>query len=258
MKIGLVTYQLASRWDVPTIIKNCIETRFEGVELRTTHAHKVEPSLSRTEREEVKKRFEDSPVDLVSLGSTCEFHSSDEAVLRKNIETAKEFIVLAHDVGAEAVKVRPNGLPAGVDPRRTLERIGRSLRELGEKGRDYGIKVRLEVHGQETSRIDNIVQVLAAADHPQVEIVWNSNQTDLEGGTLKENFEKVKAKIGMVHLRDLYLEEYPWRELLCLLRDMGFPGYACAEVPESADPLRVMRYFRALLRSYIEEPAKKP
>ena len=66
MKIGLVTYQLASRWDIPTIIKNCVETGFEGVELRTTHAHKVEVSLSREERErfrtlvpELEKRFGD-------------------------------------------------------------------------------------------------------------------------------------------------------------------------------------------------------
>lgn len=258
MKIGLITYQLAASWDIPTIIKNCAETRFEGVELRTTHAHKVELALSKGERAEVKRRFEDSPVDLASLGSTCEFQSPDPAELRKNIEEAKQFIVLAHDVGAEAVKVRPNGLPKGVEPRKTLEQIGKALHEVGEKGRDYGIKVRLEVHGGGTSLIPNIVQILAAADHPQVEITWNSNQTDLEGGTLKENFEKVKAKIGMVHLRDLYLEEYPWRELLCLLRDSGFQGYACAEIPESGDPLRVMRYFRALLRSFIEEPAKRP
>ena len=42
MKLGLVTYNMAKDWDVPTIIKNCQDTGFEGVELRTTHAHKVE------------------------------------------------------------------------------------------------------------------------------------------------------------------------------------------------------------------------
>lgn len=254
MKLGLVTYMLGSKWDLGTIIENCRQTRFEGVELRTTHAHKVEPSLSKDEREEVRKRFRDSPVRIISLGSTCEFHSPDPAVFRKNIDEAKRFILLAHDVEAEAVKVRPNGLPKEVEPAKTLEQIGRALRECGEEGRNFGVKVRLEVHGSGTSRIENIARILAAADHPQVEIVWNSNQSDLEGGTLEENLKKVREKIGQVHLRDLYLEEYPWRELIVRLRDTGFQGFACAEIGESTDPLRVMRYFRALFLSHLSSP----
>ena len=47
MKLGLVTYNMAKDWDIPTIINNCTETGFEGVELRTTHAHKVEVGGSR-------------------------------------------------------------------------------------------------------------------------------------------------------------------------------------------------------------------
>ena len=49
-------------WDVPTIIKNFEATGFEGVELRTTHAHGVEVSLSKAERADVRKRFADSKV----------------------------------------------------------------------------------------------------------------------------------------------------------------------------------------------------
>ncbi len=257
MKLGLVTYMLGAKWDVETIIRNCSQAKFEGIELRTTHAHKVELSLSKDERDRVRKRFADSPVAIVSLGSTYEFHSPDPAEVRKNIEGAKEYAVLAHDVGAESIKVRPNGLPKGVDPARTLEGIGRALREVGEHARNFGIKVRLEVHGAETARIDNIVKILAAADHPQVEITWNSNQSDLEGGGLAQNLEKVRAKIGMLHLRDLYLDEYPWRELFVRLRDGGFHGFACAEIGESPDPIRVMRYFRALFLAHLAAPAIK-
>jgi len=47
MKLGTVTYNLAKDWDVATLIKNCTEAKFQGVELRTTHAHKVEVNLSK-------------------------------------------------------------------------------------------------------------------------------------------------------------------------------------------------------------------
>ena len=72
MKLGLVTYNLGKDWDVPTIIEKCIETGFEGVELRTTHAHGVEVDLTKDQREEVKSRFEDSPIELAGLGSAVE------------------------------------------------------------------------------------------------------------------------------------------------------------------------------------------
>ncbi len=86
MQLGLVTYQWGADWDLPTLIANCQKTGFAGVELRTTHKHGVEPSLDEAARKEVAKRFADSGVELVGLGTTCEFHSPDPAVLRKNIE----------------------------------------------------------------------------------------------------------------------------------------------------------------------------
>src|SRR5271166_4219527 len=51
-KLGLVTYNLEKDWDIDTLIKNCEETGFEGVELRTTHKHGVEISLDKAQRTE--------------------------------------------------------------------------------------------------------------------------------------------------------------------------------------------------------------
>ena len=137
-KLGLVTYNLAKDWDIETIIKNCEATDFEGAELRTTHKHGVEPALSKASRAEVRKRFADSRVKLVSLGSTCEFESPDPAVVERNIQTAREFCELAHDVGAIGVKVRPNGFPPNVPHEKTLDQIGHALSKCGDIARDNG------------------------------------------------------------------------------------------------------------------------
>ena len=109
LRLGLVSYNLAKDWDISTILKNCSETGFEGIELRTTHAHGVEVSLSKEARGEVRKRFADSAVVLMGLGSAFDFHTPDPAKLRRDIEATKEYIVLSHDVGGSGVKVRPNG-----------------------------------------------------------------------------------------------------------------------------------------------------
>lgn len=250
MRLGLVTYNLARDWDLPTLIKNCEATGFEGVELRTTHKHGVEVTLSAAERAQVRKRFADSPVTLFGLGSAFDYHTPDPAKLRRDIEATKEYIVLAHDVGASGVKVRPNALPPEVPAEKTLEQIGRALRELGEFGAGYGQQIRLEVHGAGTSRLRHIKTIMEVANHPNVGVCWNSNQTDLEDGGFDANFELVQDRIVEVHLRDLYLEEYPWRRLLTRLNRIGYTGFCLAEIPESPDPLRVMRYFRALWLAY--------
>lgn len=250
MKLGSVTYNIAKDWDVPTLIKNFEATGFEGVELRTTHTHGVEVSLSKTERAEIKKRFASSKVELMGLGSAFDYHTPDQSKLRKDIEATKKYIVLAYDVGATGVKVRPNGLPKEVPVEKTLEQIGRSLGELAEFASGYGQQIRLEVHGSGTSLLPNIKRIIDVAGHKNAGVCWNSNQADLEGAGFDHNFDLVKDKIFVVHMRDLYLEEYPFRRLLTRLKEIGFAGYCLAEIPASTDPLRVMRYYRALWLAY--------
>src|SRR5665811_680845 len=53
LKVGLMTYTLGKEWDIETIIKNCSETGWVHAELRTTHKHGVEVSLSKQERAKV-------------------------------------------------------------------------------------------------------------------------------------------------------------------------------------------------------------
>lgn len=246
MKLGLVTYNLARNWDIATIIDMCSKAGFEAVELRTTHAHGVEPMLSKTERRHVKEIFEASPVKLLSLGTTCEYHSPDPAVVMKNIELTKEFIELAYDVGAIGIKVRPNRLPEGIPKEKTLRQIGEALRKCGKYAEDYSVEIWLEVHGRGTSDLKCIRRIMEVADHELVGVCWNSNQTDVVEGSIKENFNLVSKWVRSVHIRELYDESYPYRELFCLLRKIGYDRYCLAEIPESCEPLRLMKYYRAL------------
>ncbi len=251
LKLGAVTYNIARDWDVPTIIRNLTEARFDAVELRTTHKHGVETALSKTERAAVRAQFEASPVKIGGLGTTCEFHSPDPAVVRKNIEDTKAWVQLASDVGSPSVKVRPNGIPPSVPEEQTLEQIGKSLAECAGFAREHGIVIQLEVHGEESQRVPRIRKMFDyAGNHPNLRACWNSNQTDLLDGGFDANFRLLRDQIGQVHMRDLFLEEYPWRQLITSLADMKFTGYCFAEIPESPDGVRVLQYFRGMFRAY--------
>jgi sugar phosphate isomerase/epimerase len=245
-KLGLVTYNLARDWDISTLIKNCVQTGFEAVELRTTHKHGVEPSLGKQQRSEVKQRFADTGVRLLSLGSTCEYHSPDPMVVRKNIEETKRFIELAHDIGALGVKVRPNGIPREVPEEKTLEQIGKSLQECGTAGAGHGVEVWLEVHGKDSCLPSRVRGMMENASHPQVGVCWNSNAEDVENGSVETSFEMLKPWLRNAHINELWVKEYPWRELFGLMRNAGYNRYCLAEIPETSDPIRLMRYYHSL------------
>ena len=89
MKLGLVTYLWGKDWDLPTLIANCEKSGFKGVELRVDHAHKVSAKLTAAERKAVKKQFKKSKVTFLGMGCNWDFHHTDPAKVKANIEGAK-------------------------------------------------------------------------------------------------------------------------------------------------------------------------
>ncbi len=248
-KLGLVTYNIAKDWDVPTIIKNCEATGFEAVELRTTHKHGVEPTLEKAARAEVRKRFADSKVRLLSLGSVCEFHSPKADALRKNVDECKRFIELAHDLGCLGVKVRPNGIPKDVPEEKTIAQIGAALRECGEAAAPAGVEIWVEVHGKDSCLPTRCEGMMKACGHESVGLCWNSNPDDLMGGTsVKTAFDLLKPWLRNCHINELWNEKYPYRELFTLFHQSGYARYTLCEIQETSDPIRLMHFYRALWR----------
>jgi sugar phosphate isomerase/epimerase len=251
LKLGLMSYNLARNWDIETIIKNCTEAKFMHVELRTTHAHNVEVNLTTQQRKEVRKRFEDSPLEAISLASGFSYHHADPAKLRQNIEGTKEYTKLAHDIGALGIRVFPNAASdRGVSVERTLEQIGKAVRECAEFAKDYGVEIRLANHGRGTNRVQVIRKILGYADSPHVYVNWNCDGTDIEAPGFESNFNLVKDKIRNIHLHSLYNEKYPYRKLFQLLRKSNYQRYCDAEIAESREPVRLMKYYRALFLAF--------
>lgn len=230
MKMGLVTYLWGKDWDLPTLIANCEKAGFSGVELRTQHAHGVEPTLNKTEREEVKKRFAGSVVECVGYGSNQEYHSPEPDKLSKNIEGTFELIKLSHDIGGTGVKVKPNTLPDGVPPEKTIAQIGQSLNEVGKYAADYGQKIRVEVHGRKTSELPNMKAIFDHVTEPSVGVCWNCNEQDLLPPGLEANFNMVKNRFAdTVHIRELNVGEYPYQNLFNLFVAIDYKGWILLE-----------------------------
>jgi sugar phosphate isomerase/epimerase len=245
VRLGAVTFNLFNDSNVETIIQMLQTAGFEGVELRTTHAHGVEPSTGPAERKTVRKLFEQSSVKLVGYGTTCDFHSPDAAQRAAQVELGKQFVDLAVDTGAIGVKVRPNGLPEEVPVETTIANIAASLRELGDYALSRQIDIWLEVHGKASQEPKVIYDIMKSANHPGVWVCWNCNRPDITDGSIRANFELLRPWIRHCHIHDL-TEDYPYRELFVLLRDADYRGYTLIEAPASCEPERFLKYYQAL------------
>jgi hypothetical protein len=252
-RLGLVTYNLAANWDLPSLLKACHTTGVSPVELRTTHKHGVEPSLSKDERKEVKKRFADAGVDIWGCGTVCEFQSPDPAVVQKNIETCKLFVELVADIGGKGVKVRPNGLPDKVEVAKTLDQIGKALIPCGKAADDAGLEIWVEVHGNGTAHPPYMKTIMEACGHPKVGLTWNSNPQDVKDGSVAESFKLLWPWVRSCHINELYKDAagvYPYRELFRLFREHGYDRVTMCEVgrpaPDVDTGIELLRYYKAL------------
>jgi sugar phosphate isomerase/epimerase len=251
-RLGLVTYNVAAAWDLPTLLKVCKAVGISPVELRTTHRHGVEPSLSNEQRKEVKKRFADAGVEVWGCGSTCDFHWPDREKVKKQIELCKRFVELVADIGGKGVKVRPNDLPKGVEPAKTLEQIGKALVEC-QAAAEHGVEIWVEVHGRGTAHPPNMKTIMEHCGHPKVGLTWNSNATDIKGGSVAEYFKLLSPWVRSCHINDLYKDQtgvYPYRELFGLLKGIGYDRATLIEVGRIwKDPdqgAEFLRYYKAL------------
>ncbi|MBL9113621.1 MAG: sugar phosphate isomerase/epimerase [Verrucomicrobiaceae bacterium] len=257
IQYGLVTYMWGAKWDLPTLIQNLNEADVRGVELRVDHAHGVNPDINAEQRSKVRAQFADAGIELVGMGCNWEFHSPDAAEVKKNIEGAKQYIKLSHDVGGSGVKVKPNQLPKDVPVEKTLEQIAKSLAELADYSLGFGQQIRLEVHGG-VSDLGHIAQIMKMADRDNVRVCWNSNKQDLEGG-IESNFAKVQDYLGATtHVRETSAPDYPWDKLASLLVNADYAGWILLEghKPPTANAVAALQAEKAKWVEWITAARK--
>jgi sugar phosphate isomerase/epimerase len=235
MRFGLATYAWGKDWDIPTLIANCDKAGVYGVELRTSssYAHGVEVSLSATQRAEVKQRFADSPVRLVSIACSERMDWPEPDKLRAAIEAAKAHLKLSHDVGCDVVRVFPNQFHREVPREKTIEQIARALDELGVFAADLGQEVSLEAHGP-AGELPTMRAIMDRVTQRSVRVRLNCDARDALGEGFAANFNLVKDFLSrIIHVHDLSdpqeKEKYPYQLMVDLLLKTNWEGWALAE-----------------------------
>ncbi len=127
-----------------------------------------------------------------------------------------------------------------------MKQIWKALAEVGSFANNYGVEIRVCVHGKGTNSVPVIKKIIDYPQSPYVYVNWNCDATDTEGEGFEFNFNSVKDRIKGVHLHDPINQDYPCRLFFKLLSESGYNGYCNAEVDQSCEPIKFMKYYRAL------------
>jgi hypothetical protein len=231
MRLGLQTYLWAKDWDLSTIFANLKKAEVYGIELRTSdhYAHGVELTLTKAERAEVKRRFADSPITLVSVASAEDLDWPDEARFRKAVQSVKDHVVLAKDVRSTSVRVFPNKWHPGVPHEKTIERIAQGLNEIAPFAADHGILIGLEAHGP-VGELPVLRDILSRVPNRAVGVKLNSDRRDTRGGGFEANVNLIKDRLSnSLHMGNLMDTRFPYQQMIDLLVKVDWNGWAMME-----------------------------
>jgi hypothetical protein len=70
--------------------------------------------------------------------------------------------------------------------------------------------------------------------------------SDIKDGSVKPYFELLKDDIKSCHITELANPAYPWGELFTLFQQAGYDRFTLAEIQDSPDRERLLRYYRAV------------
>jgi hypothetical protein len=95
--------------------------------------------------------------------------------------------------------------------------------------------------------------MMESCGHPSVGLTWNSNPSDILGGSVAEYFKLLRPWLRSCHINELWKESrgiYPYRELFRLMRQTGYDRVTLVEVgrgmPDVASGEELLRYYKAL------------
>lgn len=261
------------KWTWPEIINCASQNGFAGIEMRGILGEMdliKSPLFSSKENIlSSRRQAEDKQIKIVDLGSSANLHYKNDALWQKDLDSAKKYIDLAHQLNCPYVRVFPNKIPKDQDRNATIDRIGERLLELGKFAKGSNVSVLMETHGDavETPVLKRIMEL---AYNPNTGLVWDVfNMWSVTKEPPAKVYPEIKKYIKHTHLKDGKFINGEWKyvlfgrgecpvfEAIDLLRKGGYQGYYSLEWekvwhPDIAEPEVVFPDYAVVMKKHFK------
>ncbi len=192
-------------WTFGQIVSFARQNGYQGIELRGLLR---EMDITKCKEFSTQNRkatlllMQDNQLKFADLGSSCTLHYAEGEERRKNIDEGKCYIDLAQAIDCPYIRVFPNLFLTGQTKESSMELISKGLLELGEHAKGSNVKVLVESHG-DLVYIDDLLQVMQSAAHPNTGIIWDiANMWTKTGEAPEMVYSRLKPYIFHTHVKD--------------------------------------------------------
>lgn len=101
-------------WTFSQVLQHATANHYQGVEIRGIKGDldlPNNPLFSTSYIAQTKREITDSQIKIVNLGSSANMHFIDAKKRQSNLDEAKKYIELAHQLACPFIRVFPNDLP---------------------------------------------------------------------------------------------------------------------------------------------------
>jgi sugar phosphate isomerase/epimerase len=257
------------RWSIDDVVAGEKKYGYDGVELRLLEGRLIDSSLSRAERDHVRKLFDEAGLPIVALDTSVRVASEPEG--GSAIRELNAMVEVASGLGSPVVRVFGGDWGDG---RTREDAVGQARFILGEASaaaQRLGVAIALETHDR-FSGVELVSEVLQ--DLPfAVGALWDVGHPYRVGDDADKVVRLLAGRTVHVHVKDARREaagsdgwqltllgegEVPVRSCLDALSAAGYGGWISVEWekhwhPELADPEVALPRFAALLRSWSQQ-----
>ena len=261
-------------WTFRQITDFAVKHGYKGIEVRGLQRQmdltKCPEFSTEESRKDTLALMKEKGLQFVGLGSSANMHFAEGAEREKNLTETKRFIDLAYQINCPYVRVFPNNFPKERNKNETINLIVKGLLELGNYAKEKNVMVLMETHG-DVVRIDDLLTIMQAAEHPHVGIVWDvANMWTATKESPIEAYNALKKYIRHTHIKDANLVDgklsytllgqgdVPVFKAIDSLAKNGYKGYYSFEWekmwhPEIAEPEIALAHYPKAMKKHFKK-----
>ncbi|MBK6795705.1 MAG: sugar phosphate isomerase/epimerase [Acidobacteria bacterium] len=205
------------------------------------------------------------------LGASARLGEPDKVKLAEQMDEAKRYIELAHQMKSAYVRVFGGKLGKGQSIEDATKRVIAGFEQLHEFAKGSGVVLLMESHDEFTNG-DILLKILKGVNLPTAALLWDAHHTCVAGKEKPaDTFKLIGSYARHTHLKDSRAPlagekdrryvltgtgEVPVKETVRVLKTSGYRGYYCFEWekrwhPEIDEPEVSIPHFAKIMGDYL-------
>ena len=264
-------------WEWKKVLDQAAQNGYSAMELRGVGGEMdlpKSPQLTGAKLKESLKDLDALGLKISDLGASARLGEIDPKKRVEQLDEARRFVDLAHQMQAPYVRVFGGKLANGQTMEDATKRIVAGFKELHEHVKGSGVTLLIESHDEFTTSA-SLLDILQGVNLPTAALLWDTHHTVVAGKEKPaETFKNLSKFIRHTHLKDSIpaakdrryvltgTGEVPVKETVKVLAANGYKGYYCFEWekkwhPEIEEPEIAIPHYAKVMREYLAEAGVK-